>query len=196
MVVLPAGTACARPALRRVAAWLIVVGVFGVALGVTTALAAMAVPWIAQKSASDCGRAVLASLAARRHGNAEAIYRRIPDPADRERGYSIPEMRRLGARVGVGLSIMAPAGVVIAGDCTARPAVAAHLARVARRVAAGGPVVVPVGGYFGGHYLILVGVSGDRFAALDPASPGLKSISSGQLSGQMCGFGYVALAAR
>lgn len=184
----------ARQAGQRIAARLSAI-VLGATLAATAALAAAAVPWVGQKSASDCGRAVLVALAARRGGNPEAIYRRIPDPADGVRGYSISEMRRLGARVGVGLSTMAPAGVGIAGDCSPRPAVTAYFARLKARVAAGHPVVVPVGGFVFGHYLILVGASGDGFTYLDPASPGRNTMSAAQLGSQMCGFGYVALAA-
>lgn len=169
--------------------------VSGALLATTGALAAANVPWVGQKSASDCGRAVLVSLAARRGGGPDAIYGRIPDPADGFRGYSIPEMRRLGARVGVHLSTMAPAGVGITGDCSPRPTVTAYFGRLRSRVAAGHPVVVPVGGFVAGHYLILVGASGDEFTYLDPASPGRSTMSTAQLSSQMCGFGYVALAA-
>jgi hypothetical protein len=167
----------------------------GILLAATVALAAANVPWVGQKSASDCGRAVLVSLAARRGGNPDAIYARIPDPADGFRGYSIPEMRRLGVRVGVSLSTMAPAGVGITGDCSPRPAVTTYFTRLKARVAAGHPVVVPVGGFVAGHYLILVGARGDGFTYLDPASPGHNTMSTAQLGSQMCGFGYVALAA-
>jgi Papain-like cysteine protease AvrRpt2 len=181
------------PHRRR--AWRAASAGLAILLSASAAGGAAAVPWVGQKSANDCGRAVLAALAARRGANPEAAYRRIPDPADAFRGYSIPEMRRLGARVGVGLSTMAPAGVGIAGDCSPRPAVAAYFARLKARVAAGHPVVVPVGGFAAGHYLILVGASGDGFTYLDPASPGRGSMSTADLSSRMCGFGYVALAA-
>jgi hypothetical protein len=160
------------------------------------ALARVSVPWIGQKNSADCGRAVLASLGARRGGNPEAMYRRIPDPADATRGYSINEMRRVGGRVGVGLSVLAPAGVVIAGNCQASPAVDAHFARLARAVNGGRPVVVPVSSGFGmGHYLILTEASGGSFSALDPASPGQRSLSASELRSRMCGYGYVALQA-
>ena len=167
-----------------------------VAISAMPALAAIAIPWIGQKSATDCGRAVLAALAARRGGNAEATYRKLPDPPDPVNGYSVTDMRRFGARVGVGLSLRAPGGVVIAGDCAPRPAVAAHMASLARMVSAGRPVVVPVSsGFASGHYLILVGASGAGFTAHDPASPGLREISTDQLASSMCAYGYVALAA-
>ena len=93
-------------------------------LSAASAGAAITIPWIGQKSAADCGRAVLAALAARRGGNAEAAYAKLPDPPDPVNGYSISDMRRFGARVGVGLSLRAPGGIVIAGDCAPRPAVA------------------------------------------------------------------------
>jgi hypothetical protein len=161
----------------------------------TAALArTVAVPWFAQKSASDCGRAVLASLAARRGGSAEAHYRRLPEPPDRLRGYSIRDMQRFGARVGVGLSVSAPAGLVIAGECSARPAVSAHMRRLASVVNGGQPVVVPVSSSFGaGHYLILIGAAGGSFTALDPASPGQRQLGATELASRMCGYGYVAL---
>jgi hypothetical protein len=157
---------------------------------------AASVPWIAQKTASDCGRAVLASLAARRGGDIEKIYSRIPDPADGFRGYSVTEMRRVGAGIGVGLSLRAPSGVVIAGECSPNPAVSVYFARLSRSVASGHPVIVPVSSGGLGHYLLLVGVAGDGFSVLDPASPGLRTMSVPALASVMCGFGYVALEAR
>jgi ABC-type bacteriocin/lantibiotic exporter with double-glycine peptidase domain len=182
-----------RPA-RLIAALAAAIGLLAAAA--LPALARVSVPWIGQKNSADCGRAVLASLAARRGGSPEAIYRRIPDPADTTRGYSITEMRRVGSRVGVGLSVVAPAGVVIAGNCQASPAVDAHFARLARTVNGGRPVVVPVSSGFGmGHYLILTEASGGSFTALDPASPGQRSLSAAELRSRMCGYGYVALQA-
>lgn len=158
------------------------------------AAARVSVPWIGQKNSADCGRAVLASLAARRGGSPEAIYRRIPDPADTTRGYSINELRRVGSRVGVGLSVRAPTGVVIAGSCSASPAVDAHFATLAKIVNGGRPVVVPISAGFGmGHYLILTGASGGSFTALDPASPGERLMSAADLRSRMCGYGFVAL---
>jgi hypothetical protein len=161
------------------------------------ALAHGAVPvWFGQKSISDCGRAVLTSLAARRGGNPEQIYKRIPEPVDQARGYSVPEMQRAGARVGVSLSVRAPSGVVIAGECRPTPAVSAYFARLSHSVASGHPVVVPITTGGAGHYLLLVGTSGTSFSVLDPASPGARTMDTSTLASAMCGFGYVALEAR
>jgi hypothetical protein len=164
----------------------------------TPALAGtISVPWIKQKTATECGRAALASLAARHGGNIEAFYQELPAPPDPVRGYSVPEMQRFGARVGVELTVHAPAGIVITGECSPRPAVTAHFARLADFIAAGRPVVVPVARGFGaGHYLVLVGAESGSFTALDPASPSLRRIGTSELAGYMCGFGYVALVSR
>jgi hypothetical protein len=157
----------------------------------------ISLPWIRQKTESECGRAVLASLAARRGGDIEALYRRLPDPPDPLRGYSILDMQRFGARVGVNLTILAPMGIVIAGECSPRPAVTAHFSRLAGLVSAGSPVVVPVASGVGaGHYLVLVSTQSDGFILLEPASPGLKQIGTSELGAAMCGFGYVALVSR
>ncbi|MBX6426717.1 MAG: hypothetical protein IRZ09_12440 [Variibacter sp.] len=182
---------------RFARAGLLVAAVVLAGAGATAFARTRPVPWIAQKTASDCGRAVLASLAARRGGDVQAIYRRLPDPPDPLRGYSINDMRRFGARVGVSLSVLAPGGVVIAGDCTPRPAVAAHLRRLAGHVSSGRPVVVPVASGFGaGHYLILVGANAGAFTAMDPARPGLSEIAADRLAALMCDFGYLALVSR
>jgi len=158
--------------------------------------APISVPFIQQKEPAECGRAVLASLAARRGGNVEQHYRRLPAPPDRARGYSVAEMRRFGAQAGVSLSLEAPKGLVIAGECSSRPPVTAHFKRLAQLVSAGSPVVVPVTVGFGaGHYLILVGAQGDSFTAHDPGSPGLKQLTTSELSARMCDYGYVALRA-
>jgi hypothetical protein len=184
--------------MRKVRALAVAVAVAGIAaMGANAALArTVAVPWFGQKTTSDCGRAVLASLAARRGGSAEAAYRKLPAPPDRVRGYSIRDMQRFGSRVGVSLSLSAPAGLVIAGECSQRPAVSAHFKRLAGVVAGGRPVVVPVSqGLGAGHYLVLVGADGGNFTALDPASPGLRQIGSATLAARMCGYGYIALIA-
>jgi ABC-type bacteriocin/lantibiotic exporter with double-glycine peptidase domain len=157
----------------------------------------IAVPWIKQKNKTECGRAVLASLAARLCGDTEAYYARLPAPPDQARGYSVPEMKRFGASVGVELTVQAPAGIVIAGECSPRPPVTAHFSRLAELVAAGKPIVVPVtSGVSAGHYLVLVGAQSDGFIVLDPGSPGLRLMATADLASLMCDFGYVALVSR
>ena len=155
-------------------------------------------PWIAQKTASECGRAVLATLAARSGGDIERLYSRLPTPPDQVRGYSVLEMQQFGRRVGVDLSVVAPRGLVIAGDCSPRPAVKAHFARLTRFLSSGHPVVVPVTiGAGRGHYLVLTGTDRGDFWALDPALfPGLRLIEPSELAARMCEYGYVALVAR
>jgi ABC-type bacteriocin/lantibiotic exporter with double-glycine peptidase domain len=181
--------------MRRIAFALLLgalcVGDAGAALAAT-----INVPWFRQKTSNDCGRAALASLAARKGGSAERHYARLPAPSS-PRGYSLSDMRRLGARVGVNLSLTAPAGIVIAGECSSRPPVTAHFKRLAAIVSGGTPVVVPVSVWFGaGHYYVLVGADRSGFTALDPASPGLKKFSAAELARSMCDYGYVALVAR
>jgi ABC-type bacteriocin/lantibiotic exporter with double-glycine peptidase domain len=162
----------------------------------TAFAATINVPWIRQKTYNECGRAALASLAARKGGSAESAYARLPAPSS-PRGYSVSDMRRFGARVGVNLSVAAPAGIVIAGECSSRPPVTAHFKRLAAIVAGGTPVVVPVSVWFGsGHYYVLVGADRNGFTALDPASPGLKKFSAAELAKSMCDYGYLALVAR
>ena len=159
--------------------------------------AGISLPWIAQKRATECGRAVLASLAARRGGDPEAFYTRLPAPPDPAHGYSVADMQRFGAQVGIDLTLLAPRGLVIAGECSPRPPVTEHFKRLAKLVAAGQPVVVPVeSGPASGHYLVLVAAENGRFTALDPATPALRQIPATQLAPLMCPFGYVALVSR
>jgi hypothetical protein len=47
------------------------------------------------EDATKCGRAVLASMAARHGGDVEKFYQELPAPPDRRRGYSIPEVKSL-----------------------------------------------------------------------------------------------------
>lgn len=162
----------------------------------TAAARTIPVPWIGQKTAVECGRAVLASLAARKGGDPEAYYRRLPPPPDQLRGYSVAELRRFGMQLGVKLTLHAPAGIAIAGECSPRPAVADHLRRLERMVSAGHPIVVPVSSAFTmGHYLILVGASTGHFSVLDPAAPGVHEMAVADLTARMCDFGYIALSA-
>jgi len=157
----------------------------------------ISLPWVGQKSATECGRAVLASLAARRGGDAEAFYRRLPPPPDAEHGYSIAEMQHFGAEVGVHLTLKVPQGVVIAGECLPAPSATAYFKKLAGLVRASQPVVVPVDSRPGsGHYLVLVGADRGDFTVLDPASPGLRRIPDLQLAALMCSFGYIALVSR
>lgn len=159
-------------------------------------IAAINLPWIGQKTRTDCGRATLASLAARRGGDVEAFYRRIPGPADQQKGYSVTEMQRYARTLGVRLSLRVPSNVTIMGDCAMRAAVADHFAALGRAVGSNRPVVVPVSlGGGSGHYLTLVFADGDRFGVSDPALPGPHSISAAELARRMCAFGYIALVA-
>src|SRR5262249_5505430 len=78
----------------------------------------VALPWIKQKTEAECGRAVLASVAARHSGDVETFYRRLPAPPDRRRGYSILQLQKFGARIGVNLSVIQPEDITIAGECS------------------------------------------------------------------------------
>jgi ABC-type bacteriocin/lantibiotic exporter with double-glycine peptidase domain len=155
----------------------------------------IALPWIKQKTATECGRAVLASVAARHGGDVEEYYRKLPAPPDRVRGYSILDVKKFGANVGVNLSVLGPDGITIAGECSERPAVTAYFSKLTDMVGAEHPVIVATGDSSSrGHYLVLVGVRAGKFIALDPSKPGRTAISPRALRFMMCGFGYVALA--
>jgi len=155
----------------------------------------LSLPWIKQKTATECGRAVLASLAAWHGGDVEQLYRQLPPPRDRSRGYSILEMQEYSSRVGVSLREIDPDGITIAGECSERPAVTAHFKSLADIVDGGHPVIVATGEAASrGHYLVLVGIGNDGFATLDPSTPGIKTIAMQRMRLMMCGFGYVALA--
>jgi ABC-type bacteriocin/lantibiotic exporter with double-glycine peptidase domain len=157
----------------------------------------IALPWIKQKTATECGRAVLASVAAQHGGDVEEYYRELPAPPDRLRGYSILEVKKFGANVGVDLSVLQPDGITIAGECSERPAVAAYFSKLTDIVGAGHPVIVATGDSSSrGHYLILVGARAGKFTALDPSTPERTTINPRSLRLMMCGFGYVALAAQ
>jgi ABC-type bacteriocin/lantibiotic exporter with double-glycine peptidase domain len=155
----------------------------------------IALPWIKQKTETECGRAVLASVAARHGGEAETFYRQLPAPPDRRRGYSILQLQKFGAKIGVDLSLIQPEGITIAGECSERPALKAYFSRLEKLIDAGHAVIVPIGNAASrGHYLVLVGVKDGNFTALDPSTPERKKISATELRSMMCGFGYVALA--
>ena len=105
----------------------------------------VALPWIKRKTATECGRAVLASVAARHGGDVETFYSRLPAPPDRRRGYSILQLQKFGARIGVNLSLIEPEGVTIAGECSERQSLASYFSKLENLVAAGRPVIVPIG---------------------------------------------------
>lgn len=155
----------------------------------------IALPWIKQKTATECGRAVLASVAARHGGDVEEYYRELPAPPDRLRGYSILDVKKFGANVGVNLSVLQPDGITIAGECSERPAVTAYFSKLTDMVGAGRPIIVATGDSSSrGHYLVLVGARAGKFITLDPSTPGPTAISLRALRLMMCGFGYAALA--
>jgi ABC-type bacteriocin/lantibiotic exporter with double-glycine peptidase domain len=155
----------------------------------------IALPWIKQKAPTECGRAVLASIAARHGGDVEMFYRQLPAPPDRRRGYSILQIQKFGPKIGVNLSLIQPEGITIAGECSERPGLATYFSRLRNLIDAGHPVIVPTGDAAKrGHYLVLIGAKDGNFTALDPGAPDPKTISSRELRSMMCGFGYVALA--
>jgi ABC-type bacteriocin/lantibiotic exporter with double-glycine peptidase domain len=152
-------------------------------------------PWIKQKTETECGRAVLASIAARHGGDVETFYRRLPAPPDPRRGYSLIQLQKFGAKVGVKLLLIQPEGITIAGECSERPALASYFSRMEDLIGKGHPVIVPTGDAAKrGHYLVLVNVTDGDFTALDPSTPQRQRISARELRSMMCGFGYVALA--
>src|SRR5262249_59768244 len=106
----------------------------------------VALPWIKQKTATECGRAVLASIAARHGGDVETFYGRLPAPPDRRRGYSILQLQKFGARIGVNLSLIEPEGITIAGECSERLSLASYFSKLENLVAAGRSPVGPVRG--------------------------------------------------
>jgi hypothetical protein len=92
----------------------------------------VALPWIKQKTATECGRAVLASVAARHGGDVETFYSRLPAPPDRRRGYSILQLQKFGARIGVNLSLIEPEGITIAGECSERLSLASYFSKLGK----------------------------------------------------------------
>lgn len=155
----------------------------------------IALPWIKQKTETECGRAVLASIAARHGGDVEKIYQELPTPPDPRRGYSIIQLQKFGAKVGVKLLLIQPEGIAIAGECSERPALASYFSRLEDLIGKGHPVIVPTGDAAKcGHYLVLIDVNDGNFTALDPSTPQRQRISARELRSMMCGFGYVALA--
>lgn len=159
--------------------------------------ARVSLPWVLQKTPTDCGRAVLASLASRNGGNIEDIYRRIPDPLDAARGYSVSEIMGLSRTHGMSMSLLAPKGAWTAGRCTKSIELNAYLSRISQKVAAGLPVIVPIANdQTAGHYLILVGFEDGRFTVHDPAKPELRQIVSDELADLMCHFAYLGLEVR
>ena len=154
----------------------------------------ISLPWVAQKTRSDCGRAVLASVAALKGQAPAAAYAKLPSPPDQMRGYSVAEMQRFAPLVGVQLSLRAPQGLVIAGECSSRPAIDRHVDELAQMVRAGIPVIVPVeSGRSRGHYLVLTHADARTFSFHDPARLGPQTVARAQLAGRMCPFGYIAL---
>jgi ABC-type bacteriocin/lantibiotic exporter with double-glycine peptidase domain len=153
----------------------------------------IALHWIKQKTEVECGRAVLASVAARHGGNVEKIYQQLPAPSDRRRGYSLLQLQKFGAKIGVSLSLLQPE-IAIAGECSQRPGLVTYFSQLENLIDAGHPIIVPIGDAAKrGHYLVLVGMTDRNFTALDPSTPDPRRISLRELQSMMCGFGYVAL---
>src|SRR6516165_12267918 len=69
------------------------------------------------------------------------FYSRLPAPPDRRRGYSILQLQKFGARIGVNLSLIEPEGVTIAGECSERQSLASYFSKLENLVAAGRPVI-------------------------------------------------------
>jgi len=172
----PGALAFAQPECRRavIHAFLLLITVSLLSVRATYA-DQVALPWIKQKTETECGRAVLASVAARHSGDVETFYRRLPAPPDRRRGYSILQLQKFGARIGVNLSVIQPEDITIAGECSERPWLASYFSKLENLVEAGHPVIIPIGDAASrGHYLVLVGVKDGNFTALDPSTPERK----------------------
>jgi hypothetical protein len=92
----------------------------------------VALPWIKQKTETECGRAILASVAARHGGDVETFYRRLPAPPDPRRGYSILQLQKFGAKIEIHLSLIQPEGHNDRGGVLGT-AMAGELSRKARK---------------------------------------------------------------
>jgi ABC-type bacteriocin/lantibiotic exporter with double-glycine peptidase domain len=162
--------------------------------GSVSASEGISLPWLKQKTASDCGRAVLASLATR-DGDAGQTYQKIPEPKHRD-GYSLEELVVHAKSLNLKLSPIMPS-TILAG-CSAQTrnsrAVKAHFAKVSETLRNGRPVLIlrRTETQFG-HYVILTGTREDRFVVHDPAEDGPTEISFPSLADQTCASGYLAL---
>lgn len=155
-------------------------------------------PVVRQKNGAECGRAVIASLVARKGGDPEEIYRHVAAPKAGD-GYSIVELQMEAKRFGIQLTRHVPAGVVIGTECRITDAVLSHLKHLTVLVNTGKPVVVPV--YIdkvGGHFVILSRFDVERnvFTLVDPMYDKPRRWTAGELAIRMCKFGFLALEAR
>ncbi|MBZ0139267.1 MAG: hypothetical protein K8H87_05750 [Pseudorhodoplanes sp.] len=151
-------------------------------------------PRLSQKAANDCGRTILASLAARKSGGAEAIYAKLPKPP--VAGYSLPQLAEEAAKLGLRLSPLIPASPLEGCDQNVKnsPAVRAHLRTIADSVNAGSPVIVikrPA--RIAAHYVVVVGADDRGFSIYDPLEESLVRSSSAELAENICAIAYLAL---
>ncbi len=181
---------------------LILVGAVMAALSGHAALAATGsrFTWIGQKTATDCGRAILASVIAGLHSvDAESAYRSIrPGPSRPDIGFSVDELIARAAslhpeHLRVEMTLVAPQGVTILGSrkkCSPHSEYYKNLAAVAE---AGHPIIVRRSGAGPAHYLLIVGHAGGEFSLQDPSRRGIEKMSVTRLNALMCASDYLAL---
>lgn len=157
----------------------------------------ISLPWMQQKTDADCGRAVLASVAARKGGNPEKMYRKISFAPELDAsGYSVDRMEIVSKSVNVRLKRHMVAPWKSESGCNVTSTVTKHFEEIRRIISSGRPVIVPVIRDSAPHYVALIGFNSEVFYTHDPAFEGQHPVPVDKLRDEMCHFAFLALEVR
>jgi len=150
-------------------------------------------PWIAQKSSTECGRAVLASLGARYRQDVERAYQHLKEVKPGHLGYNMDELEAEGQKLGLHLKDTPPTQSNPKALCSINPRTEQYFNNLANHISSGRPVVIVISLASGAaHYVILTGFQSDYFIVHDPLSPDRTFINRADLAIAMCRSGYRA----
>lgn len=147
-------------------------------------------PWIAQRTPYECGRAILASLGAHYRRDARQTYDYIlpmkPDGSAFSASHLVEEARELGLW-------FEPVQFRIfdsSQHCTQTQPVSRHFDGMVSSVRNGKPVVVIVTPNGSPHFVILTGYLDQKFEIHDPQNAEKSYIGRDELAAQMCTMGF------
>lgn len=151
-------------------------------------------PWIAQKTPNECGRAVLASLSARHRRDVEDTYAYLPEVAESAPGYTDGQIKKLAPALGLRLHdyLQQTSIAERKSICEQSSGFEKHFDAFATQIRAGRPVLIVVVEGNSPHYVILSGYRADRFAVHDPLTNKPRLIDRNEIAQALCKSAYRA----
>jgi ABC-type bacteriocin/lantibiotic exporter with double-glycine peptidase domain len=151
-------------------------------------------PWIAQKTPNECGRAALASLSARHRRDVEETYAYLPEVAENAPGYTDGLIKKLAPTLGLKLHDYLQQTSIAdrKSICEQSSGFEKYLDTFVAQIRAGRPILIVAVESNSPHYVVLSGYRGDEFEVLDPLTRETRLIGRTKIAQTLCKTAYRA----